>query len=73
MLEQTIISIPSIAETNVLFSSWKLIPGNENRTMADFYRFLSVESIDRTVFIGNNTTEKYTIRGNIVVLKVFPK
>jgi hypothetical protein len=74
MNKQTIISTPSIADTNVLYARWIAIPGNENKSQSDFYSFLRVESIERSIFFSENTVESFDdVKYNIVVLKVTPK
>ena len=74
MQKQTIISTPSIADTNILYAKWKLIPGNENKTLPDFYLFLTVDTADRVMFLSNHTVESFEdVKGHIVVLKVTPK
>lgn len=74
MNKQTIISTPSIADTIVLYARWTAISGNENKSYANFYLFLSVESIERSMFLSENTVELFNdVKSNIVVLKVTPK
>lgn len=74
MKKQTIISTPSIADTNVLLEKWRTIPGNRDKTTSEFYSFLSVDSLDRSVFLSDCTVESYDdVKRNIVVLKVTPK
>lgn len=74
MKKQTIISTPSISDTNVLYSIWKSIPGNGNKSLSDFYSFLTVDSVDRNLFLSDHTIESYDdVKGNIVVVKVVPK
>jgi hypothetical protein len=74
MQKQTILSTPSIADTNVLFSKWQAIPGNGSKTLSDFYSFLTADSVDRSVFLSDYTVESYDcVEVNAVVLKVTPK
>jgi hypothetical protein len=74
MQKQTIISTPSIADTNVLLAKWRAIPGNSVKETAEFYTFLTVDSVDRSVFLSDYTLESFDdVRGNIVILKVTPK
>lgn len=74
MRKQTIISTPSITDTNVLISKWRSIPGNSNKSLSEFYEFLTIDSVDRTLFLSEYTVESYDdVKGNIVVLKLIPK
>lgn len=74
MQRQTIISTPSITDTNVLLAKWRAIPGNSGKTTAEFYSFLTVDSVERAVFLSEYTVESFDdVKGNIVVLKVTPK
>lgn len=74
MQKQTIISTPSITDTNVLFAKWRAIPGNGGKSLAEFYSFLTIDSVERALFLTNYTVESYEdVKGNIVVLKVTPK
>ncbi|WP_352422280.1 hypothetical protein [Proteiniphilum sp.] len=74
MRKQTIISTPSITDTNILVSRWRAIPGNSGKSLSEFYAFLTVESVDRTLFLADHTVESYDdVKGDIVVLKVTPK
>jgi hypothetical protein len=72
MQNQTIISTPSIADTNVLFAKWRAIPGNGSKSLSDFYKFLTEESVDRSMFLERYTIESY-VKGSIVVVKIYPK
>jgi|GEM_PF-3380208 hypothetical protein len=74
MQKQTIISTPSIADTNILLAAWRAISGNSEKSTLDFYSFLTVDSVDRSVFLSDYTVESYDdVKGNVVVLKVSPK
>jgi hypothetical protein len=74
MQKQTIISTPSIADTNVLLAKWRTIPGNASKSPTDFYVFLAVESVERTIFLKDYTVESYDdVKGDIVVLKLTPR
>jgi hypothetical protein len=74
MRKQTVLSTPSIADTNILISKWRAIPGNGSKTLSDFYAFLTVDSVRRAVFLSDYTVESYDdVKGNTVVLKITPK
>ena len=74
MQKQTIISTPSIADINILFAKWKIIPGNESKILSDFYKFLVIDTVDRSVFLHDYcNVSQNDIKGNIVVIKVTPK
>jgi hypothetical protein len=74
MQKQTIISTPSITDTNALLAKWRAIPGNASKSPADFYAFLIVESVERTAFLKDYTVESHDdVKGYIVVLKLTPR
>jgi hypothetical protein len=74
MQKQTIISTPSIADTNVLLAKWRAIPGNASKSTTDFYAFLTVDGVERTAFLKDYTVESYDdVKGDIVVLKLTPR
>ena len=74
MQKQTVISTPSIADTNNLFAIWRAIPGNGPKALSDFYSFLIAESPESDLFLAEYTEFSYdNIAGDIVVLKVTSK
>jgi len=74
MIKQTIITTPSIADAQVLYSRWKSVAGNSDKSLADFYDFLTGDTVDKRVFLSQHTVESFAdIKHNIVVVKVTPK
>lgn len=71
MKQNTIISSPSIADIDSLYSMWLLEPENAGKTKSEFYSFLTKASLQRSQFLSKCTVEKYDDpRGKIVVLKL---
>lgn len=74
MNKQNIITTPSIADAQVLYSRWKLIAANADKSLAEFYDFLTGDTVDKRVFLSQHTVESFSdIKHNIVVVKVTPK
>lgn len=46
------VTAPELLDVTSSFTSWKAIAGNENKTLADFYAFLTTPSLDRTYFFS---------------------
>lgn len=52
-MEETILSAPEMKNVSDAFLIFKLLPGNEVKTMNDFYSFLITPSVDRDNFLSN--------------------
>ena len=64
----TTISSPSIVGTVTLFDRWKAIGGNENKTIDEFYAFVSSRSLFRDWFLSENATGSFHyVKENIVL------
>lgn len=55
------LSAPELTNVSGSFTAWQAIAGNENKTMDDFYTFMTTPSIDRTSFLS-------MFDGNMVVV-----
>lgn len=67
----TTISSPSISGSGILFTKWKAIDGNADKTIDEFYTFISQSSLFRDIFLSENTSETFdNIKVNIVILKL---
>jgi len=74
MQKPSIISTPSIANTNSLYATWKAMPGNGSATELDFYSFLTVASVDRAAFLSSHTDKSFDdVKGRIVIPRLIPK
>lgn len=63
------ISSPNIEDIEYLYGKYTEIPGNEYLTFDDFYKFLSVESADRLLFLDEYCTQELVTVENTVILK----
>lgn len=71
MKNETILSAPETMDVPPLFSLYKLQPGNENKTISEFYHFMTTPCTERDEFLlkaksqpavsGNMIRQQYTL------------
>lgn len=65
MENETILSAPEMMNVSDSFFKFRQLPGNEIKTMNDFYSFLTIPSVERDNFLlGCNLSP--VLNGNIV-------
>ena len=71
----TTLSAPIFVDSpKKLYTKWKAREGNETKTEADFYVFLASRTLQRDVFLYENTTlELEHQKANIVLSNLIPR
>lgn len=67
-VKRNIISSPNILDTDVLFVIYLGLPGNEEKTPEDFNLFLSIDSVDRRLFLDEYCDYSFEEKGEQTVL-----
>jgi hypothetical protein len=65
MENETILSAPEMENVSDAFSKFRSLPGNEIKTMNDFYSFLTMPSVERDKFLSDCNLSP-VLNGNIV-------
>lgn len=65
MENETILSAPEMMNVSDAFSKFRLLPGNEIKTMSEFYSFLTMPSVERDQFLSDCNLSP-VLNGNIV-------
>lgn len=65
MENETILSAPEMTNVSDAFLKFRLLPGNEIKTMNDFYSFLTMPSVERDNFLSDCNLST-VLNGNIV-------
>ncbi|WP_417008621.1 hypothetical protein [Bacteroides congonensis] len=65
MENETILSAPEMKNVSDAFSKFRLLSGNEIKTMNDFYSFLTMPSVERDKFLSDCNLSP-VLNGNIV-------
>lgn len=65
MENETILSAPEMMNVSDAFFKFRLLPGNEIKTMNDFYSFLTTPSVERDNFLSDCDLSPI-LNGNIV-------
>lgn len=65
MENETILSAPEMKNVSDAFSKFRLLSGNEIKTMNDFYSFLTMPSVERDKFLSDCNLSPI-LNGNIV-------
>lgn len=65
MENETILSAPEMMNVSDAFSKFRFLPGNEIKTMNDFYSFLTQPSVERDNFLSDCNLSP-VLNGNIV-------
>ncbi len=73
MSKKDTVTTEEITDINTLLDIYKQLPGNSNVTLNDFYRFLSIDSAERTNFLVQYCDYSYTRINKTYILKVKPK
>ena len=63
-------SVPNIIQMDKLADAFFAIEGNENKEVSDFYLFLATPSLDRNLFLRENTVRTSVSRQNNVVTEI---
>lgn len=69
MKNETILSAPEMMNVSDAFSKFRLLPGNEIKTMGEFYTFLTMPSVERAQFLSDCNLSP-VLNGNIVRQKI---
>lgn len=65
MENETILSAPEMENVSDAFLKFRLLSGNEIKTMNDFYSFLTMPSVERDKFLSDCNLSP-VLNGNIV-------
>lgn len=65
MENETILSAPEMKNVSDAFLKFRLLSGNEIKTMNDFYSFLTMPSVERDKFLSDCNLSP-VLNGNIV-------
>jgi hypothetical protein len=64
-MKETIVSAPEMKDVSDAFLKFRLLSGNEIKTMNDFYSFLTIPSVERDNFLSDCNLSP-VLNGNIV-------
>ena len=64
-MKETIVSAPEMKDVSDAFLKFRLLAGNEIKTMNDFYSFLTIPSVERDNFLSDCNLSP-VLNGNIV-------
>lgn len=65
----SIVTAPSIEISDRLFSLYKAMPGHTEKSMNDFYTFLTTPSASRDEFLSRYTECEFIVSDQVVVKK----
>lgn len=66
--KRNIVSSPNIIDTEALFVIYISLDGNSEKTPEDFNEFLSIDSVDRRLFLDQYCDYKFKPTGKTTVL-----